>query len=159
MELNLRKAVKEDEKQIGEILFEAYNIDSVKEGIEVFNNETKKGLNFLVAVKEEKIIGLISWMMKGLPKHGLFELDRIAVLKDFRGKGIARKLFEFMEKEAENFYTLNNSKARKLFLFTHEDNETAVSFYEKMGMEKDALLKNHYYKDKNELVLRKFLDD
>ncbi len=158
MNLNLRKAIKEDAEQIGLILFESYNIDSSKEGTKVFLDEIIKGLNYLVAVSDEKLIGLISWQVKGLPKHGLFELDRIAVLKDLRGKGIARQLFDFMEKEAKEFYLSNNSKARKLFLFTHEDNETAVSFYEKMGLEKDALLKNHYYKNKNELVMRKFLD-
>jgi len=152
----LRKATEKDAQKIAIVLEEGYSIKSVEEGIEVFNNETKKGWNFLVAESEGKIIGIVSWAMKGLPRHGLAELDRIAVSPDFRGKGIARKLFDFVESEAKEFFSAKGEKLRKLFLFTHEDNEIAISFYEKMGMEKDALLKNHYYENKNELVMSKF---
>ena len=156
MEIILRKAEKKDEKEIALILEQGYSIQSVEEGTEVFREETIKGWNFLVAESEGKVIGLVSWAMKGLPRHGLAELDRIAVLPEFRGKGIAKKLFDFVESEAKNFFESNQSSFRKLFLFTHEDNERAVSFYSKMGMEKDAILKNHYYYNKNELVMRKF---
>ncbi len=154
--LILRKAEEKDSKEIAEILKESYSIKSVEEGLKVFENETKKGWNFILAESEGKVIGLISWAMKGLPRHGLIELDRIAVAKDFRGTGVAKKLFDSIELEAKEFFVSQGSRLRKLFLFTHEDNERAISFYEKMGMEKDALLKNHYYDNKNELVLRKF---
>jgi len=156
MQINLRKAEEKDSQGIGKVLEQGYSIKSVEEGIQVFRNETAKGWSFIVAESQGKVIGLVSWAMKGLPRHGLIELDRIAVSKEFRGKGIAKKLFDSLEKNARTFFVSENSKLRKLFLFTHEDNERAISFYTKMGLEKDALLKNHYYDNKNELVMSKF---
>jgi len=158
MDLILRKALEKDEKEIAKVLEQGYSIKSVEEGIEVFGNEAKKGWIFLVAEADKKVVGLVSWQMKGLPRHGLIELDRIAVLTDFRGKGIAKKLFDFIESDAKQFFESKNEKLRKLFLFTHEDNDRAISFYKKMGMEKDAVLKNHYYYNKNEIVMRKFYE-
>ena len=35
---------------------------------------------------------------------------------------------------------------------THENNFIARDFYEKMGMKLEAVLPNHYYEGKNELV-------
>ncbi|PIN99186.1 MAG: hypothetical protein COT90_00645 [Candidatus Diapherotrites archaeon CG10_big_fil_rev_8_21_14_0_10_31_34] len=156
MQINLRKAEEKDSQGIGKVLEQGYSIKSVEEGIQVFRNETAKGWSFIVAESQGKVIGLVSWAMKGLPRHGLIELDRIAVSKEFRGKGIAKKLFDFVESEAKEFFSSKKEKLRKLFLFTHEDNERAISFYTKMGLEKDALLKNHYYDNKNELVMSKF---
>jgi len=158
MELSLRKATEKDSQEIAKVLEQGYSIKTVEEGIEVFSNETKKEWNYLVAESEGKIIGIVSWAMKGLPRHGLVELDRIAVSPEFRGTGIARKLFDFVEVQAKEFYSDKGEKFRKLFLFTHEDNERAISFYNKMGMEKDAVLKNHYYNGKNELVMSKFFE-
>jgi len=156
MQINLRKAEEKDSQGIGKVLEQGYSIKSVEEGIQVFRNETAKGWSFIVAESQGKVIGLVSWAMKGLPRHGLIELDRIAVSPEFRGKGVAKKLFDSLEKNARTFFVSENSKLRKLFLFTHEDNERAISFYTKMGLEKDALLKNHYYDNKNELVMSKF---
>jgi len=154
--LILRRAEKKDSKEIAVILEQGYSIESIEEGIQVFESEKSKGWNFIVAIVDEKVVGLVSWAMKGLPRHGLIELDRIAVLPEFRGKDIARKLFDVLEENAKQFFELNKGKLRKLFLFTHEDNSRAISFYEKMGMQKDAVLKDHYYNGRNEIVMRKF---
>jgi len=152
----LRKALDKDEKEIASVLEQGYSIESVEEGIEVFRNEKSKGWNFIVAESEGKVVALVSWAVKGLPRHGLIELDRIAVAKDFRGAGIAIKLFDSVGEQAKEFFESKGKKLRKLFLFTHEDNERAISFYKKMGMEKEAVLKNHYYEGRNEIVMRKF---
>ena len=39
-----------------------------------------------MADNDGRIAGIATWQMRGLPKHELCELDRIAVLKEFRGK-------------------------------------------------------------------------
>ncbi len=95
--------------------------------------------------------------MHGTPKHGLCELDRIAVLPEERGKGVGAMLFDALLKDAENFFLLNDSQLRKIFLFTHENNSTATDFYKKLGFTKEAVLKNHYYKGINEVVFSLFL--
>ena len=46
--------------------------------------------------------------MHGLPKHQLAELDRIALLPECRGKGIAKPLFDALVKDAKQSYKKTN---------------------------------------------------
>ncbi len=147
-----RKATKKDVEDVAIVLKEAYNIDSVEEGIWVFKHETKKHHNYIVAEEDGKVIGIVTWKMHGLPKHELFELDRIAVLPEFRGKGIAKELFSKLLEEANKEYKKHGFKSRKLFILTHEDNKRAQAFYEKMGCKHETTLKNHYYHGKDERI-------
>ena len=154
--MKIRKATVKDAKGIANVLVQSYNIKNLKEGIEVFKNEIKKNRNYIIAEEKGKIIGLVTWLMHGLPKHQLCELDRIAVLPEYRGKGIARKLFDALIKDAEQSYKKNKSRLRKLYLLTHADNKRAQKFYEKLGFKHEATLKQHYYKDKDEYVYSMF---
>ncbi len=133
-----------------------YNIDSIKEGINVFKREIQKKYNYIVADDNKRIAGITTWQMHGLPKHQLCELDRIAVLSEYRGKGLGKSLFDALIDEANKEYKKYGFKLRKLYILTHEDNKKAQAFYKKMGCKQEAVLKNHYYKDKNELVFSKF---
>ena len=91
-------------------------------------------------------------MIHGLPKHGLFELDRICILSEARGKGVGRKLVDKLIDNASKWYDNESEKIRKLYLLTHEDNKNAHSFYEKVGFSHETTLKDHYYKDQDERV-------
>ena len=154
--MKLRKAKTKDAKGIANVLVQSYNIKDLKEGIDVFKNETKKSHQYIVAEEDNKIIGIVTWVMHGLLKHQLCELDRIAVLPDYRGKGVARKLFDALIKDAKSFYEKNKSKLRKLYLLTHAENKRAQKFYGKLGFKHEATLKQHYYKDKDEYVYSMF---
>ena len=154
--MKIRKATSKDAKGIANVLVKSYNIKDLKEGISVFKNETKKNHNYIVAEEKGKIIGIVTWLMHGLPKHQLCELDRIGVLPEYRGKGVARQLFNALIKDAKAFYKKNKSKLRKLYLLTHADNIRAHKFYEKLGFNHETTLKQHYYKNKDEYVYSMF---
>jgi len=154
--MKLRKAIPESSIGIAKVLKECYNIASIEEGIDVFKNEVAKKYNYIVAVNDDKIVGLVTWQMHGLPKHGLCELDRIAVLTEYRGKGLAQKLFKALIKESNEEYKKHGFTLRKLYILTHADNKRAQAFYEKMGLRHEATLKSHYYKDKDEFVYSLF---
>lgn len=165
----IRKANQKDAEGIARVLVESYNIKDLNEGVEVFKNEVKKNHNYIIAedtrtassansVGNKKVIGLVTWITYGLPKHGVCELDRIAVLPEYRGKGIAKKLFNALIKDAKQFYNKNNSRLRKLYLLTHVDNIRAHRFYEKLGFKHETTLKEHYYKDKDEFVYSMFFN-
>lgn len=156
--MKLRKAAIKDAKGIAEVLVKSYNIKNIKEGINVFKSEIKKHHNYIVSVENEKIAGIVTWLPHGLPKHQLCELDRIAVLPDYRGKGIAKQLFNALVKDAKSYYKKHNSKLRKLYLLTHADNNKAHKFYEKLGFKHETTLKQHYYKNKDEFVYSIFFD-
>ncbi len=154
--MKIRKSKSSDTKGIANVLVKSYNIKDLKEGIQVFKNEIKKNHNYVVAEEKGRIIGIVTWIMHGLPKHQLCELDRIAVLPEYRGKGVAHKLFDALVKDAKQFYKKNDSKLRKLYLLTHADNIRAHKFYEKLGFKHETTLKSHYYKDKDEYVYSMF---
>ncbi|MBI2558595.1 GNAT family N-acetyltransferase [Candidatus Woesearchaeota archaeon] len=156
--MKIRKAAIKDAKGIANVLVQSYNIKDLKEGINTFNNEIKKQHNYIVAEDNGKIIGIVTWLMHGLPKHQLCELDRIAVLPDYRGKGVAKQLFNALIKDAKAFYKKNKSKLRKLYLLTHADNIRAHKFYEKLGFRHETTLKEHYYKGKDECVYSMFFE-
>ena len=148
----LRKATYDDKDQVAKVLLDFYNMNDVDEAIQSFNNELDKDFHYIVAEEAGKIIGLVTWLMHGLPKHGLFELDRICILSEARGKGVGRKLVDKLIDNASKWYDKEGEKIRKLYLLTHEDNKNAHSFYEKVGFSHETTLKDHYYKDQDERV-------
>ena len=154
--MKIRKAALKDAKGIANVLVQSYNIKDLKEGIDTFKNEIKKQHHYIIAEENNKIIGVVTWIIHGLPKHQLAELDRIAILPEYRGKGVAKKLFGALIKDAKSFYNKNNSKLRKLYLLAHADNIRAHKFYEKIGFKHETTLKEHYYKDKDEYVYSMF---
>ena len=94
MAMKITKALLKDGKGIANVLVKSYNIKDIMEGVDVFKNETSRQYHYIIAEDKGKVIGLVTWVMHGLPKHELFELDRIAVLPEYRGKGIAQKFYE-----------------------------------------------------------------
>ncbi len=156
--MNIRAARPPDGPGVARVLCACYNIADEAEGREVFRSETRKDIHYLVAEEGGAILGLTTWLAHGLPKHGLAELDRIAVLPEWRGKDVARQLFEALVKAAQGFYQKEGFRLRKLFLLTHDDNARAHRFYEKMGFAHETTLKAHYYTDKDERVYSRFFD-
>ncbi len=156
--MQIRKATEKDADGIADVLLKCYNISGLEEGKLAFLNETKKLHHYIVAEEDGKIIGIVTWAMHGLPKHMLAELDRIAVLPEYRGKGVSIVLFNFLKEDADNEYKKHGFKLRKLYLLTHDDNERAHAFYHKIGFKHETTLKQHYYKDKDEFVFSMFFE-
>ena len=154
----IRRAKSDDAEGIADVLVKSYNIKNNSEGIEVFRNETSKGHHYLVAIDNENIVGIVTWLIHGLPKHGLCELDRIAVLPAYQGMGIAKQLLSKLIEDAKNEYKLTDSRLRKIYILTHADNKRAQAFYKKMGCQYEATLKSHYYNNKDEFVYSVFFD-
>ena len=78
--------------------------------------------------------------MHGLPKHGLFELDRICICLKLEVREWAENLLMIVN-DASRWYDKQGEKIRKLYLLTHEDNKNAHSFYEKVGFSHETTLK------------------
>ena len=154
--MEYRRAIEADARGIAATLIQSYNIASLGEGEAVFREEQGRGICYLVAVEGGQIVGLTSWMVHGLPKHGLAELDRIAVSPAMRGQGVAAELFRALLADADAHYRAHQGRLRKLFLMTHADNLRAQAFYQKMGFKAEATLRDHYYLGKDELVMSLF---
>ena len=151
-EVIIRNATRSDSKNIAGVLLDFYNMDNTEEASHAFETELEKHYHYIVALENEKIIGLVTWLIHGLPKHGLFELDRICLLSESRGKGVGKKLVDALINDARLWYEDQGSRIRKLYLLTHEDNTSAHIFYEKVGFTHETTLTGHYYDDKDERV-------
>ena len=155
----IKEATHNDKSQIAEVLLDFYNMSDLNEAINAFLSELEKDFHYIVAVENGKIIGLVTWFMHGLPKHGLFELDRICILSASRGKGVGIMLVDRLVDDARKWYNKIDEDIRKLYLLTHEDNKNAHAFYEKIGFEHETTLKDHYYDNKDERVYSMFFID
>ena len=154
----IRKAKLEDADQIANVLLDFYNMENIDEASGAFLTEVSKDYKYILAIENGMIIGLVTWLIHGLPKHGLFELDRICVLSKSRGKGVGKILVNSLIDNARKWYKKNNSEIRKLYLLTHEDNILAQVFYEKVGFHHESTLENHYYNNKNEKLYSIFFN-
>ena len=154
----IRKAIKDDADQIADVMLDFYNMENSQEATNAFISEISKDYQYILALEGERIIGLVTWLMHGLPKHGLFELDRICILKEARGKGIGRGLVNTLVEDAKNWYQEQGSKIRKLYLLTHEENVSAHLFYERVGFQHEVTLKDHYYENKDERLYSIFFN-
>jgi len=139
------------------VLLQNYNMKNLAEAKDFFERDYAEGMNYLIAEQDKKIIALATWKMHDMPKHELAELHKIAVIDEFKGKGIAKKFFEELLKDMEKFYKTHNHKLRKLYVMTHANNERAIAFYKRLGFKKEALLPNHYYQGTAEMVLAMYL--
>ena len=77
-----------------------------------------------------------------------FELDNIYVLKEYRNRGIASSLMEFM---------INEGKKKKIINITlevREDNTNAINLYKKYGFTEKAI-RNNYYDNCNGILMEK----
>ncbi len=108
----LKEATSKDEIQISDVLLDFYNMDDRDEAINTFLSEIEKDFHYIVAIENGKIIGLVTWLMHGLPKHGLFELDRICILSTSRGKGVGAKLVDKLVEDASKWYKKNGGRKR-----------------------------------------------
>ncbi|MBU0530866.1 MAG: GNAT family N-acetyltransferase [Candidatus Aenigmatarchaeota archaeon] len=156
MESVFRQATEADKEGVANVLKQSYNISNIEEGVDAFLDELQKKYLFVVAELDGKIIGIASSVIHGLPKHGLAELDRIAVLPEFRGTGLSKPLFDFLLDETKKIYEKRNHKIRKFYLLTHKDNIRAHEFYKKMGFTYETSLKKHYYGNQDEFVFSMF---
>ena len=126
--INYRRATLKDANQISSVLIDFYNMKDANEASEVFISEMEKDFHYIVALQDDVIIGLVTWLPHGLPKHGLFELDRICLLSEARGKGVGKDLINELITDADKWYKSMGENIRMLYLLTHEDNVDAHIF-------------------------------
>ena len=72
----------------------------------------------------DEIVGSAALINEG---HGIFELAKMSVTKDWQGKGIGKILIEICLKKAKQI------GVKKLILFSNHQLQTALKLYEKYG--------------------------
>ena len=81
---------------------------------------------FIIAFEDKKPIGFAAYYPKDKTSHSLYKLDKIYVLPDQHGKGIGKKLIEYI------ISIIRPMGASILELNVNRSNN-AVTFYQKLG--------------------------
>lgn len=115
---------------IKEIDFDLEFVHKFFPGIIKNSNPYEKNYGYFL---DDKMIGFLSVSVI----YDRAEINYIAVLDEYRKRGIAQKLFDFF---------LSNNKIDSVSLEVRSDNESAINFYLKNGFRKVSVRKN-YYKD------------
>ena len=142
-EIKIRKAAKKDVEEISKLEQENILVNTMtKEQIQsVFNDE-----NYLIlkAMIENEIVGFVI-----VQRSDEFNIDSIAVKKEFRNLGIASKLIDKVKCYAKR------SKVDTISLEVSEKNITAYLLYTKLGFEKRRVRKNYYADGSNAIEMFK----
>ena len=106
-----------------------------KYSLEVVQKQISDNENYILIAQNQnnEFIGYAMSAPMGLPfddaKENSYELIRLYVSSEAKGKGLAKKLYEMVLKKA---HELNSSE---LYLGVYCDNLRAQSFYKKLGFE------------------------
>ncbi len=96
--------------------------------LEVINHPQEaildKGGFIFLAREDDKIIGTAGLANEG---DSIYELVKMTVTPEFRGKGISKMLIEKCLAKAREL------KAKKIFLYSNSQLQTAISLYKKYG--------------------------
>lgn len=94
--------------------------------------------DILVYVEEKKIIGFISYKIK----NNEATIGLVAVLPNYQGKGIGKKLLQVVENE------LIKNDIKVLNIPTQKENLEACSFYKKRGYKvKQSIIIKHFWRN------------
>lgn len=134
----IREFTKKDTERVNELLKDFnYKIDKKS-----FNNDFLK----ILIYEENSIQGVLVYQYL----YDRIEIDYIIVDKDYRNRGIATKLLEFIE---NNYNNLKN-----ITLEVRESNEEAIKFYLKNNF-KEITKRKNYYKDEDGILMIKNLGE
>jgi ribosomal-protein-alanine N-acetyltransferase len=97
--------------------------------------------SFLVGIEENRVVGYVSALVRGKDAH----VASIAVLKDYRRRGVGRALM------SELIKSLKLHHIRTVSLEVRNSNTSAIRFYEGLGFERVGVMPS-YYEDGEDAV-------
>ena len=139
--MKVRKFVLEDLKRVYEIENMSFN-QSYE--INIFKQLYEMGVGFLVAEKDNYVIGyIIFWIKNDREGH----IISIAVDKNYRRLGVGSKLLS----RAINVLSL--LEIDKVMLEVNENNNSAVKFYKSFKFRIDRIVPNYYENQDGAIVM------
>lgn len=116
--------------------------------MEIINKRNKEN-DFLIERFSKKIVGCAGFERQN-DTDGVYSLNWLAVHPDYKRKGIATGLYNFIEKQIEKL------DARLIFLNAGSGEENRY-FYSKMGFKKSGRIPKYYSETKDLILYYKFL--
>jgi ribosomal protein S18 acetylase RimI-like enzyme len=136
--------------------YERYDVEFAKRYYDIYFGKDKitEKDEVFVAKIDGKIIGVIGFCRDYFSTDYSYWLGWFVVNEEYRGKkefAVAKKLIKRVEAE------LRKRKIKNLFVSTEDSNARAKSFYAKNQFRTEAVLRDYYYKEEDQLILSKVI--
>lgn len=156
--MDIKKATAKNLNEIAKITSENFsglnNIKDAKKWTKC-NFSAFPRMQYFVAISGRKISGYILWLEKGgFRKESVFELEQIAVAKNFQGQGIGTQLIEKSLPKIKEYLKKRGSVLKAIEVTTGTNNK-AQSLYKKvLGAEIECVIKDFFRGDEAVMVAR-----
>ena len=104
--------------------------------------EVQEGIFNLVAVVDDRVVGMLSIETFSRPRRRHAGRIGISVHHEFQGKGVGTALMAAGMDLADNWLNLT-----RLELEVYSDNEAAIHLYERFGFVYEGTLRQHAFRD------------
>ncbi|MFW9966115.1 MAG: GNAT family N-acetyltransferase [Candidatus Thorarchaeota archaeon] len=124
-------------------------ITEIEDNIDLAEDFAADLLRFhtILCLDEGKVIGTLSWDIRGGLDDGVVELIGLGVNPEYRRQGIAKELVQTLIHDASVHYSSHNHKLRVIYLFMEKENEGGRAFYRSIGFKEVADVPNLYPHD------------
>ena len=96
------------------------------------------GGHIFFAIDQDRVLGTVALMP--IEGQNIYELTKMAVLPETRGKGIGKKLLEHC------IHFVKSQQHPSLILYSHRSLESAIHLYKKYGFTEIPVEENAHYK-------------
>ncbi|RKF13772.1 GNAT family N-acetyltransferase [Alginatibacterium sediminis] len=108
-----------------------------------------------VVVVDNTVVGYISWAQKsGFRPEVVLELEQLAVLSNYQGKGLGRALIKQSLVLVEKQLSDTGSSIKHIMLTTRADNHAQKLYRSALGAEIEATIANLYSADEVLMIAR-----
>ena len=156
--INIKNAERENLKEVAKIASDNFsglkNIKNAEQWIGC-NFSAFPRVQYFVAEENGKIAGYIEWMEKGgFRENSVWELEQIAVAKDFQGKGVGTQLISESFLELKKYMENRGSKLKAVEVTTGTENKAQNLYKKTLGAEPECVVKNLFRGDEVIMIAR-----
>jgi ribosomal protein S18 acetylase RimI-like enzyme len=149
---------KEDIKEVAQIAHQCFRgYASAKDAFKWIscNFNAYPRAQYFIAKEKGKIIGYILWLEKGgFRKEAVWELEQIAVLQDYRGRGVGTRLIVDSLALIKDYLKKRGSVLKVIEVTTGAGNEAQKLYRKTLGVKKEATIKNFFRGDEIIMLAR-----
>lgn len=147
--------VENDIYSVAEVHRQAFSRQRMSEKWIKCNFRAAPRMQYYVAVSHSNIIGYIHWTQKsGFRSEAVIELEQIAVLPEFQGQGIGRRLIDESIPLLKKELTIYQATLKHIIVTTRADNYAQRLYRKTIGAEVECTIRDLYSMDEVIMIAR-----
>lgn len=158
MKIKISKAIKKDIKGIAKIASENFSgLREKKYAIKWIscNFASFPRTQYFIAKINNEIAGYVLWLEKGgFREEAVFELEQIAVSKEFHGQGVGTELILKSVSEIKKYLKKRKARLKAIEVTTGAENKAQNLYKKTLGAEPECIIKNLFRGDEVIMMAR-----